>query len=86
VGGKRRGPVTWPDWAITTRLDVSRHWQSARQAILCHRSQLPSLGDPASLTDEDWCTLLTAMNTYIRQYSLVNTGPGPETDLFAGIR
>ena len=86
VDGVRRGIVTWPEWAITTRLEVGEHWRTARQAILCHRSQLPSLGDPEHMPDESWRALITAQNTYIRQYSLVEVGPGGERDLFMGIR
>jgi LmbE family N-acetylglucosaminyl deacetylase len=86
VDGIHRGPVAWPEWAITTRLDVGEHWRTARKAILCHRSQLPSLGNIESLSDERWRTLLTAQGTFVRQYSLVGVSPGIEHDLFAGIR
>jgi len=86
VDGVRRGLVAWPEWAITTRIEVGEHWRTAHQAILCHRSQLPSLGDVESLSDERWRELLTAQGAYIRQYSLVAVGPGIERDLFAGIR
>jgi len=86
VDGIRRSLVTWPEWAITTRLAVGEHWRTARKAILCHRSQLPSLGGIEQLPDERWCELLTAQGTFIRQYSLVAVGPGIENDLFTGIR
>jgi LmbE family N-acetylglucosaminyl deacetylase len=86
VDGIRRGLVTYPDWAITTRLAVGEHWRTARRAILCHRSRLPSLGDIDSLPDERWREILTAQGTFIRQYSLVGVGPGVEDDLFFGIR
>lgn len=86
VDGVRRSMVTWPEWAITTRLEAGEHWRTARQAILCHRSQLPSLGDAEHMPDEFWRALITAQNTYIRQYSLVEVGPGVERDLFTGIR
>ena len=86
VDGIRRGLVTWPEWAITTRLEVGEHWRTARKAILCHRSQLPSLGDMENLSDERWRAILTAQGTFIRQYSLVGVAPGIEQDLFAGIR
>lgn len=86
VDGIHRGPVVWPEWAHTTQVEVGEHWRTARQAFLCHVSQLPSLGDIESLTDEGWRELLTAQNTFIRQYSLVAVGPGIENDLFAGLR
>lgn len=86
VDGIRRSLVSWPEWAITTRLEVGEHWRTACKAILCHRSQLPALGDIERLTDERWCELLTAQGTFIRQYSLVAVGPGVENDLFTGVR
>jgi len=86
VDGIRRGMVTWPEWALTTRIEVGEHWRTARRAILCHRSQLPSLGDVENLTDEIWREIITAQGTFIRQYSLVEVGPGIERDLFMGIR
>jgi LmbE family N-acetylglucosaminyl deacetylase len=86
VNGVRRSTVAWPDWAITTRLDLKPHWQAARRAILCHRSQLPSLGDVEHLPDEAWQTITSATNAFFRQYSLVALPPGPETDFFSGLR
>jgi LmbE family N-acetylglucosaminyl deacetylase len=86
VDGVRRSLVTWPDWAITTRLELGDHWQTARRAILCHRSQLPSLGNPEHLLDEAWHEILGEQNSYIRVFSLVQLPPGLETDLFAGLR
>jgi LmbE family N-acetylglucosaminyl deacetylase len=86
VNGIHRGLVTWPEWAITTRLEVGEHWRTARKAVLCHSSQLPGLGDIEHLPDERWRELLTTQGTFIRQYSLVAVGPGTENDLFTGIR
>lgn len=38
-GVERRG-VAWPEWAITTRIDIREYRQAVWQAILCHESQL----------------------------------------------
>ena len=86
VDGTVRSSVAMPDWAITTRLDHTAYWQTARQAILCHRSQLPSLGGITRFSDQDWKTLLCELNTYYRIYSQVPVHPGLETDLFHGLR
>jgi LmbE family N-acetylglucosaminyl deacetylase len=86
VDGVVRRTVTWPDWVITTRLDNQAYWQAAQRAILCHRSQLPSLGDVSQFGDEHWQALLAQLNTYYRIYSQVPVPPGLETDLFTGLR
>lgn len=86
VDGVFRRPVAWPEWAITTRLDNAIYWQIAQQAILCHRSQLPSLGDVDRFTNQHWQTLLAELNTYYRIFSQAPVSPGLETDLFAGLR
>ena len=44
VDDQIRGEAAWKDWMITTRIDISSHWKTVWQAILCHKSQLPSLG------------------------------------------
>jgi LmbE family N-acetylglucosaminyl deacetylase len=87
VDGVRRSLVTWPDWAITTRLELAPHWPAAHRAVLCHRSQLPSLSDGVEqLPERVWQDILTACNSFYRQYSLVSLPTGGETDLFAGLR
>jgi LmbE family N-acetylglucosaminyl deacetylase len=86
VDGVVRSSIAWPDWSITTRLELRDYWQPVRRAILCHTSQLPSLGNVPNAPDEVWCELISEINSYYRSYSLVPVKPGPETDLFAGIR
>ena len=86
VDGVVRSSVAWPEWAITTRLELQDHWQPVRRAILCHASQLASLGDVQNAPDDVWCELISSINTYYRSYSLAPIVPGLETDLFAGIR
>lgn len=85
IDGVLRQHVGWEEWTITTRLDVRPYFDQVWQAVLCHQSQLPAFG---SLVDQPREVLLDlfAGGTLVRHYSLVDTGPGIETDLFAGIR
>lgn len=85
VDGVERKQVAWEEWQITTRIEAVEHWPMVRQAIQCHQSQLPSLGDLLSWPDE---LLLRVWhgNTLYRAYSLVNGGRQVETDVFAGLR
>jgi LmbE family N-acetylglucosaminyl deacetylase len=77
--------ATWPEWAITTRIDVSAHWERVSRAIACHRSQLPNYQRLRALPDERHAPLWTTQ-TYYRAMSLVNGGREVEDDLFAGLR
>jgi LmbE family N-acetylglucosaminyl deacetylase len=84
VEGVERRFTAWPEWAITTRIDTSAHWERVWQAIVCHRSQLPGYQRLQALPDEARATLL-ATQTYYRAMSLVNGGRAVEDDLFAGL-
>lgn len=86
VDGQVRGEAPWKDWMITTRVDVSSYWKKAWEAILCHTSQLPSLGPLLELPEDEVGRLLTLQGTFYRAYSLVNGGRNVETDLFEGLR
>lgn len=77
--------TAWPEWAITTRIDTSAHWERVWQAIICHRSQLPGYRRLQTLPDQARAALLAAQ-TYYRAMSLVNGGRAVEDDLFAGLR
>lgn len=85
VDGEVRRPVVWPDWQITTRVDTAEYWQTATQAVACHRSQLPEmdtiLSQPEAVHRRVW-----GCQTFARMYSLVNGGRALETDLFEGLR
>lgn len=85
VDSVERRFTAWPEWAITTRIDVSAHRKQVWQAIMCHRSQLPALHNatnlPANLHTRLWPT-----QTYYRAMSMVNGGREIETDLFDGLR
>jgi LmbE family N-acetylglucosaminyl deacetylase len=77
--------TVWPEWAITTRIDTSAHWEQVWRAIACHRSQLPGYHKLKALPDEVHAALW-ARQTYYRAMSLVNGGREVEDDLFAGLR
>lgn len=85
VDGVERRGVVWPDWAITTRLDVTAHWETVWRAVACHRSQLPNYDVLARLEPQEHQRLWGCQEFY-RVYSLVNGGRAPENDLFAGLR
>ena len=80
-----RRMVAWPDWAVTTRVPTEAYWQTARDAIACHRTQLPGYASLLNLPEEQLRKLWRAQ-AYYRAYSLVNSGRAVEDDLFAGIR
>jgi LmbE family N-acetylglucosaminyl deacetylase len=84
VAGARREWVSWPDWAITTRLDTADYWPEVRDAVACHRSQI---GDVAALSQLDaWGNRrLWGNQHFFRAMSVVAVGPGVEGDLFAGL-
>jgi LmbE family N-acetylglucosaminyl deacetylase len=85
VDSVERRFTAWPEWAITTRIDTSAHWEQVWQAVECHRSQLPDYQWLKTLPDEAHATLW-ATQTYYRAMSLVNGGREVEDDLFAGLR
>jgi LmbE family N-acetylglucosaminyl deacetylase len=85
IDGVKRGQVAWEDWAITTRIDASAHWQTVWKAVACHRTQLPNYSKLESLSDEQH-RILWGMQGYCRVASLVNGGRRVETDLFEGLR
>ncbi len=86
VDDQVRGEAPWKEWMITTRVDVSAHWKTAWEAILCHKSQLPSLAPLLELPEEEIRNLLNLQGTFYRGMSLVNGGRKAETDLFEGLR
>jgi LmbE family N-acetylglucosaminyl deacetylase len=85
VDGVQRREVVWPDWAITTRIDCSAHWQTVWRAVCCHQSQLAPLGELDQKGD-DLHQRVWGRQEYYRAYSLVNGGRMLEDDLFAGLR
>jgi len=85
VDGVERRPIAWPDWAITSRIDCRKYWQTVWNAVACHRSQLPNYDLLAKLP-ADMHQRLWGDQTYYRVFSLVNGGRAVEDDLFAGLR
>lgn len=85
VDGVVRKPVLWEEWAVTARINGDQYWRQALKAVLCHQTQVVSLGDLTRLTD-DQNRRLWGDRTYYRAYSLVNAGREREEDLFAGLR
>jgi LmbE family N-acetylglucosaminyl deacetylase len=85
VDSVERRFTTWPEWAITTRVDTSAYWQQVLQAVECHRSQLPDSQKLKALPVE-FQSWLWGRQSYYRAMSLVNGGREVEDDLFAGLR
>ncbi len=85
VDGVTRHHIGWEDWQITTRLDNVKYMDRVRNAIHCHKSQLPGYGPVAEWTLDKLAKVFSVGNFY-RAMSLVNGGRKVETDLFEGLR
>lgn len=85
IDGVTRSHVGWQDWQITTSLDNHRYMETVRQAILCHKSQLPGFGPLAEWSAEELGKMF-GIGQFYRAFSLVNGGRNVETDLFEGLR
>ncbi|MBI3943966.1 MAG: PIG-L family deacetylase [Chloroflexi bacterium] len=85
VDGAVRRALGWEDWAITTRIDADAYWQTAWQAVQCHRSQAPGFMEAEPLL-ELYHREIAGVQTYYRVFSLVNGGRRVESDLFEGLR
>jgi LmbE family N-acetylglucosaminyl deacetylase len=85
VDGDTRSHVGWADWQITTWLDNRKHMDKVRQAMLCHKSQLPGYGPIAEWSLAELAKVFGTGHFY-RAFSLVNGGRRVETDLFEGLR
>jgi LmbE family N-acetylglucosaminyl deacetylase len=85
VDGVRRQVTPWPDWAITTVIDVRGFWSTVWKAVSCHESQVAAyerLKDlPSELHEAVW-----GWQSFYRAFSIVNGGRTRETDLFEGIQ
>lgn len=77
--------VSWPRWAITTRIETADYLPQIWQAIACHRSQLPGYEALVQLPTEQRLRLYGQQSFY-RAFSLVNGGHEVENDLFTGLR
>jgi LmbE family N-acetylglucosaminyl deacetylase len=85
IDGVKRGMVTWPAWAVTTRIDTWKYWRTVSHAISCHRTQLPAYYKLEQLSEEHR-KILWGSQEYYRVFSLVNGGRQVETDIFEGLR
>lgn len=85
IDGVERRTAPWSEWAVTTRVQTEGFWHTAREAVACHRTQLPGY---ATLLDlpEAQLRKLWHDQAYYRAYSLVNSGREMESDLFEGVR
>ena len=86
VDDQVREETAWKDWMVTTRIDMADHCAAAYRAILCHKSQLSTIGVLAELPEESAASVLAMQGTFYRAFSLVNGGRKIETDLFEGLR
>jgi LmbE family N-acetylglucosaminyl deacetylase len=85
VDGIERRATAWKNWAVTTRINCTNHWEKVWQAVRCHRSQLPGYSKLLNLP-ESFHRRLWEQSSLYRAYSLVNGGRKIETDLFTGLR
>jgi LmbE family N-acetylglucosaminyl deacetylase len=85
IDGVERSDVSWPEWALTTRVDADGFQETVWQAVFCHTSQLPLYSRLDEIPRESRHSLWRTY-TYYRAFSLVNGGRAPEDDLFAGLR
>ncbi|WP_420645013.1 PIG-L deacetylase family protein [Candidatus Leptofilum sp.] len=85
IDDEERRMVSWPRWAITTRIETAAYLPQIWQAISCHRSQLPGYNMLVQLPLEQRHRLYGQQSFY-RAFSLVNGGRTVENDLFDGLR
>jgi LmbE family N-acetylglucosaminyl deacetylase len=85
VDGVTRHHVGWPDWQITTWLDNTSYMHKVRDAIRCHKSQLPGYG-PIGEWSVPELSKVFGIGHFYRAFSLVNGGRKREIDLFEGLR
>jgi LmbE family N-acetylglucosaminyl deacetylase len=84
VNGNLRQIVVWPDWAVTTAIQAEDYVKTCVQAILCHRTQLPSRPG-FEQHSPDQLGKFSGFGAFYRVFSLVNPGQQRESDLFAGL-
>jgi LmbE family N-acetylglucosaminyl deacetylase len=85
VDGVTRNHIGWQDWQITTWLDNNTYLEKVRDAIHCHKSQLPGYGPIGEWSVQELSRVFGTGHFY-RTFSLVNAGRKVETDLFEGLR
>jgi LmbE family N-acetylglucosaminyl deacetylase len=85
VDGVERQAAPWPDWAVTTEINVSAYWPTVWNAVCCHQTQLSIYERLETLTEDQQAALWGSQEFY-RAYSSANGGRKMETDLFEGLR
>jgi LmbE family N-acetylglucosaminyl deacetylase len=73
VDGVQRQATPWPDWAVTTEIDTSAHWEVVWKAVGCHETQMSIYERLADLTEAQQKALWGSQEFY-RAYSSVNGG------------
>ena len=84
VDGVERQATPWPDWAITTVIDVNEFWLTVWRAVSCHESQVAGYQQLLELSPQQHQALWGRQSFY-RVFSAVNGGRARETDLFEGV-
>jgi LmbE family N-acetylglucosaminyl deacetylase len=85
VDGVERRAVPIEEWMITTSIDTADYWNVVKDAVACHRTQLPGYDSLLALPEET-LRRLWKNKSYYRAFSTVNGGRERETDLFEGLR
>jgi LmbE family N-acetylglucosaminyl deacetylase len=85
VDGVVRHANPWPDWAITTSVDATAHWNTVWRAVKCHATQIHAYGRLPELSEAEHREIWGKQEFY-RVFSLVNGGRERETDVFEGLR
>lgn len=85
VDGIERQATSWPDWAVTTMIDTSGHWNTVWRAVSCHETQMSIYRNLQDLSDDHHRALWGSQEFY-RVFSIVSGGRRLETDLFEGLR
>lgn len=85
VDGATRSHVGWEDWEITTWLENRKYMDKVKEAMLCHKSQIPGY-HPIDEWSVAELARVFGIGHFYRAFSLINGGRKMETDLFEGLR
>jgi LmbE family N-acetylglucosaminyl deacetylase len=85
VGSTRRSFVTWPDWAVSAKVNTAGFWVNITSAVREHRSQIGDVALIDRLSRAGQERLWAAQHFY-RAFSTVSPAGVTEIDLFGGLR
>ncbi len=85
IDGVERRATPFAEWIATACIQTEDYWRVVRDAITCHRTQLPGYDSLLALP-EPTLRRLWRQKYYYRAFSTVNGGRTLETDLFEGLR